>query len=62
MSERILGLFKFPNMCESGSKRGFSKLTYTGSGRVIFGEGVPELNRPNVPQAKLCLTTRPNVP
>ena len=28
------------------------------SGQVMFGEGAPELNWPNVPQAKPCLTTK----
>ncbi len=40
--------------------RGFNKLTH--SGQVTLGDGAPELNWPNVPQAGPCLTTKLSIP
>ncbi len=47
-----------PTSASQVARRGFNKLTH--GGRVMFGDRVPELNRPNVLQAEPCLTTQLN--
>ena len=54
-NECAKGLSWLRAQCEIESYKNI--ISHHNSGQVVLSEGVPELNWPNVPQAKLCLAT-----